>query len=692
MLEAAKAQPFGSNDFNPTVNTMTQSTDNIHLTLEDKLAVLTFDRKGARANLFDRLTLEELRLRLNQVAGVSAKALLIRSAKPGIFIAGADIKALESALPGQLASLIDLGHAVFSQLADLPIPTIAAIDGACVGGGYELALACDWRIASNSPSTKIGLPETKLGILPAWGGTTRLPRLLGLPAALPIILGGRVLGAESAKHKGMVDDIVAKEHLEDYCRTYLERGKRPPPARHWSHNPVSSKLVERKATYDLMRTTRGNYPALLRALKLACHSVHQSEAKSFREEEAAIIELVSQPETERLIELFFLNESARKMKVEDVPARTLQHPAVIGAGVMGSGITYWLSTLGYDVLMQDVSHNALANGLKRIESTYSHAVHKHVMHKTDAQNGFDRILSAHQAVPLQHHDIIIEAASENLTVKQKVFAEVSKRASSNAVLATNTSALPIQGLADSVSHPERLVGIHFFNPVHRMKLVEVVKAECTSDQTLADAVAFVQSIGKIPVVVKDSPGFLVNRILLPYLVEAGKLFDHGIDCVTIDEAMLDFGMPMGPLRLLDEVGLDVAAHVASTLAEAFPERMSVPPILDRMIQDGLLGRKVGKGFYHYDGTHSEPNPAATEHCTGGGTAPEDIANHLAYLMSEEAARCLDEGIVDGPSDIDFAMVMGTGYAPFRGGPLHYSDDHHLIRPEFYRSTDRKLAS
>lgn len=669
----------------------TQTTDNIRLEMEDNLAVLTFDRREARANLLDRPTLEELRLRLNQVAGVSAKALLIRSAKPGIFIAGADIKSLESSMPGELASLIELGHSVFSQLAEMEIPTIAAIHGACLGGGYELALACDWRVASKDPSTKIGLPETQLGILPAWGGTTRLPRLLGLPAALPILLGGKVLSTEAAKHKGMIDDVVVKEQLEDYCRKFLKRGKRPSQPHHWSHNSVSSKLVERKAMQDLMKTTRGNYPALMRALKLACHSVHQSEAKSFRQEEEAIIELVSQPETERLMELFFLHERARKLKLPDVAPHPLKHPAIVGAGVMGSGIAYWLSTRGYELLIQDVSHNALASGLIRIERLYAHAVRKHVISKSAAKNGYDRIMTAHQPVPMRYHDIIIEAASEDLKIKQRIFADLSKRCTPEAILATNTSALPIRHLADHVVHPERLIGIHFFNPVHRMKLVEVVRTESTSEQTLADAIAFVQQIGKTPVVVKDAPGFLVNRILLPYLVEAGQLFDCGLSCQEIDEAMLDFGMPMGPLRLLDEVGLDVAAHVAATLAEAFPDRMSVPPLLDRMIQRGLLGRKSGKGFYTYSGQLAEPNPDAAKLAWGKSEPHEDIASHLAYLMSEEAARCLDEGIVDCPSDVDFAMVLGTGYAPFRGGPLHYSDDLHLISPEFYPHKEQRMA-
>ncbi len=671
----------------------TQRSHNIQLAIEDNLATLTFDREQARANLFDRTTLEELQLRLNQIRTVSVNALLIRSAKPKIFVAGADIKTLESAPPGELAHLIDLGHRVFTQLEELEIPTIAAIHGACLGGGYELALACDWRVASDDACTKVGLPETKLGILPAWGGTTRLPRLLGLPAALPLLLGGKVMGAKAAKHKGLIDDLVPAAHLEEYCREYLKKGKRPPEPHHWSHNKLSANLVERKAMQDLLKTTRGHYPALMRALKLACHSVCQSKEKSFREEETAIIELVSQPETHRLLELFFLNERARKLKIDNTDRRDLQHPAVIGAGVMGSGISYWLSTRGYDVLMQDVNNNALAKGMQRIERQYQHAVGRHLLSRTQARNGLDRILTAHSSVPLQHHDLIIEAASEDLMIKQQIFAELSNRCSLETVLATNTSALPIRHLAEVVANPARLVGIHFFNPVHRMKLVEVVRSELTSEQTLADAIAFVQRIGKIPVVVKDSPGFLVNRILLPYLVEAGKLFDQGIDLVQIDEAMLDFGMPMGPLRLIDEVGLDVAAHVAETLAAAFPDHMAVPEILQRMLNEGLLGRKAGKGFYQYDGTHAKPNPDAKALRSKTSASMSDIAGHLAYLMSDEAARCLDEGIVEHASDIDFAMVMGTGYAPFRGGPLHYSDDEQLIRPGFYLDgSDERLAS
>ena len=646
--------------------------NHLHFQIQGRHGVLTFDREGSSANLFDRPALVELSEKLDALsAHPELNGLIIRSAKPSIFIAGADLKVLSSAHGEELRDLIELGQATFDKLAHLPYPTVAAIHGACVGGGLELALACDWRVASDEKVTKIGLPETQLGILPAWGGTTRLPRLIGLPKALPLILGGKVMAAKAARAKGIVDAVVPREHLEEHALVLLQKGKRHAKPRLMLHNPVVAPIIAAKARADLKKKTRGLYPGPEAALEVAARSCHGPVHAGFEREKEAILRLAERPETNQLLRLFFLQERAKKHKIVTAEAHPVGRCAVIGAGVMGAGIAYWLSTRGHEVILRDLDDDALAKGMKSIAKGYDEARKRRVFTPTEAARGIDRILPSAVPVPLDRCDLVIEAAVEDLAIKRKVFADLSARTRPDTILATNTSALPIHELADVISRPDRLVGLHFFNPVHRMQLVEVVRTDRTSDETLATAVGFVRSIGKLPIVVRDSPGFLVNRILMPYLVEAAKLFERGGDPDELDDDMLDFGMPMGPLRLLDEVGLDVAAHVARTLAAAFPERMTVPDLLDKLMARGFLGRKSGAGFYLYDGHRTTPNPAALALRSGTEPLPADTARHLARCMSEEARLCLEEHVAGTANDIDLAMVLGTGYAPFRGGPLRY---------------------
>lgn len=645
---------------------------NLKYNIHESVATITFDRNGSSANIFDRDTLEELGVILSDIsADRSVKGLLIRSAKPGIFIAGADLKTLSTAKGEELMDLIELGQTVFNRLADLKIPTVAAIHGACVGGGLELALACDWRIASDSRKTKIGLPETQLGILPAWGGSTRLPRLVSLPTALGLILSGKLLSPKAAKHKGIVDAVVPEEPLEAYALSWIGRGKRRKKSRLLMHNPLAVRLIKKKALAGLMEKTHGLYPGPMAALEVVTESVKRSRTESLREERDQILRLAALPQTHQLMRLFFLQERAKKHRFVEAEPRKIDSTVVIGAGVMGSGIAYWLSTRGHPVLLRDVSPDALAKGMKSIEKLYRDATTRRVFTATEAARGLDRIQVADIPVPMTRSDLVIEAAVEDLAIKKKIFADLASRVPPETLLATNTSALPIHELAHVITHPERLLGLHFFNPVHRMQLVEVVRAPSTSDETLATGVSFVRSIGKLPVVVRDSPGFLVNRILMPYLVEAAAIFERGGDPEAIDREMLDFGMPMGPLRLLDEVGLDVAIHVARTLAEAFPERMKVPEIAAKLVEKGHLGRKSGKGFYLYGGKRETPNPEALSLRTGKEPMPPDTRDRLASLMTAEAELCLAEGIAETADDIDLAMVMGTGYAPFRGGPMQF---------------------
>ena len=646
---------------------------NLNLNILNSVATLTFDREGSSANIFDRGTLDELDALLAEIEGVGAlTGLLIRSAKPTIFIAGADLKALSKAKGEELKELLETGQRIFNRLADLPIPTVAAINGACVGGGFELALACDWRVASDASATRIGLPETQLGILPAWGGSTRLPALLGLPKALPLILSGKLLKSVAAKRKGLVDAVVPVEHLEKHARTYLKRGKRRRVWRPLLHSKPVSSFIRKRAAKDLLAKTRGLYLGPEEALQVAVDSVSRPRSVSLAAECDATLRLAEGPETKQLIRLFFLQEHAKKHRHVEAAPREVRRAAVIGAGIMGSGIAYWLSTRGVPVTLQDISDEALAKGQQVIANLYGKARSRHVVTATEAARGLDRIHLASGPVPLGNCDLIIEAAVEELEIKKKIFADLAARSRPDTILATNTSALPIHELAEGLPQPERLIGLHFFNPVHRMQLVEVVRTASTSDETLATGVAFVRRIGKLPVVVRDSPGFLVNRILMPYLVEAARIFDEGGDPEVIDQAMLEFGMPMGPLRLLDEVGLDVAQHVAETLAAAFPERMKVPGVVVKLLEKGFTGRKGGKGFYRYHKGRSFPNPKALRLRSGRSDAPANVQMHLAGLMTSEAQRCLSEGVAATADEIDLAMVLGTGYAPFRGGPLTFN--------------------
>lgn len=647
---------------------------NLLLKRDGNRAVLTFDRAESSANIFDLATLRELDACLAELAAHPPQGgLVIHSAKPSIFIAGADLKALSSAQGDELEELIQLGQSIFNRLEDLPVPTVAAIHGACAGGGYELCLACDWRIASDGKATKIGLPETQLGILPAWGGSTRLPKLIGLPRALEAILGGKLHAAKSALRRGMVDAVMPREVLLEQAWEFAARGKRREPRHFWLHLMPVRDFISAKSRRMLMEKTRGNYPGALKALEVVGKALDRPREESLKNECEAILELSALPQTKNLMRLFFLSDRAKKHQPVQASARKIGAVAVIGAGVMGAGIAYWLASRGHRVMLQDIDDGALARGMKTIEGFAGQAVKKRVITKLAARDAIDRIVPVKGGVSLKHCDLVIEAAVERLEIKKKVFADLALRTRPDCLLATNTSALPIHELAPVVGDPARLLGLHFFNPAHRMPLVEVVRTDATSNETIATAFGFVRGIGKTPVLVRDRPGFLVNRILLPYLVEAGDLFAAGADPVAMDRAMLDFGMPMGPLRLLDEVGLDVALHVARTLAAAFPDRMTVPPLIEAMVAKQMLGRKNGVGFYRYDGRKESPNPDALALRHGHERLPERLAERLAGMMSDEAQRCLDERVAENAEDVDLAMILGTGYPPFRGGPLRHRE-------------------
>jgi 3-hydroxyacyl-CoA dehydrogenase / enoyl-CoA hydratase / 3-hydroxybutyryl-CoA epimerase len=639
---------------------------------DDHVCTLTFDRAGSSANVFDRATLEELDAHLAHLETLAVlRGVILASAKDKIFIAGADLhEFVRSPDPAALAAIVDLGHRVFTRLQKLHAPSVAAIHGACLGGGCELALACDWRVASTGKPTKIGLPETQLGILPAWGGSVRLPLLIGLPAALGIILPGRQLAAIPAKKTGLIDELSHPEYLLATARTLLARGKRPPAPFRVTHLPLAKNLIAAKARRDVLAKTRGHYPAPLKAIDVCTAALGLPFADALALEKAAFLELIRTPECRNLLSVFFLQERAKKLPT---PANTtpasVHRVAVIGAGVMGAAIAQWSSARGLPVTLSDIAPDALARGLHAIRATYREAAARHIFTPAEATAGLDRITPVHTRVPLTSTDLVIEAAVEKLDAKQAIFRDLEARVRPDTILATNTSALSIDAIAQTLTHPERVIGIHFFNPVHRMQLVELVRGPRTSDATLATALQFVKALGKLPVIVNDSPGFLVNRILIPALVEAVNLVAAGHSPAAIDQALLDFGMPMGPLRLADEVGLDVALHVATDLAARLPHLPAPDPLLARLVAEKHLGKKSGRGFYH----HPSGKPADLGLPAVAPLSATDYQNRIILVQLNEAARCLAERIVTAPEDVDFAMILGTGWAPFRGGPLRYAD-------------------
>ncbi|HJW37990.1 MAG TPA: 3-hydroxyacyl-CoA dehydrogenase NAD-binding domain-containing protein [Candidatus Udaeobacter sp.] len=651
---------------------------------DDCICILTFDRPESGANIFDAATLDELNENLDFIEhNASLRGLIIASAKKSIFVAGADLKTLlQQAQSGDMREFIAKGQRIFNRLADLKIPTVAAIHGASAGGGYEVALACDYRVATDDPASRIGLPETTLGLIPAWGGCTRLPRLIGAEKAAEVILKGKLYSAQEALKLGLVDEIAPRDQLLERARKKLGEGKRKPSA---------ASKPEREIPAP---GSSGNL-APARALNIVNRTLAISPNESLRMELDAIVDLGKTESTQNLIRNFFLAEKYKKGSSR-TPAERVIHAAVIGAGVMGSGIAQWLSSRGVTVIMRDIAREQIDHGLANIEKIYADAVRRGLMTEQKAKEGRARICGSTAPMELRDVRFVIEAASEKLSVKKEVFRELAMEAGPKTIIATNTSALPVSELADVTVSPEHVIGLHFFNPVSRMKLVEVVIAKETFEETRERSLAFVRQIGKLPVIVRDRPGFLVNRVLFPCLLDAAELFEAGLDAEKIDNALVKWGMPMGPLRLIDEIGVDIAIDIGNTLEKAYGRRDHVSTVLLWLRDGQMLGRKSGAGFYKYEGKTQAPNDSLAQwrhaHVVAGGGDPgkddgsattqpaspppataDDLTHRLVFLMVNEAARCVEERVVDSPEDADYGMILGTGFAPFRGGPLRFAE-------------------
>ena len=649
---------------------------------EGDLAIVWFDLPGEKVNKFSSTVMMEFaRIVDDMERTTDIKRIIIASGKPSIFIAGADVSEFTKADTPELArEYTRFGQQTFHRFSKLPQVKVAAINGACLGGGCELAISCDWRVMSDSPKATIGLPETKLGIFPAWGGTTKLPRLIGLPAALDIILKGSSLDGRRAKKIGLVDDVVAGAILLDVAKQFSKRGNRHDLTRtkfYLEGNPLARSIIFSKARKAVMADTHGHYPAPLKAIEVMEAGMSGGVEVGLQREVEEVAPLIMGDVAKNLVRLFFMMEESKKDRIAAKP-REIASVGILGAGVMGGGIAYIVADkTDAASRMRDLNWNALAGGLKAAARIWKKKVERQRMTRGEMQRKMSRITTTTDWTGFQHADLVIEAVVENLDVKRKVLAEFEAIAKDGAIFASNTSTLPITEIAANAKHPDRVVGMHFFNPVDRMPLVEVIRGANTSDVSVVTVANFARKLGKTVVICNDGPGFVVNRVLGPYINESGFLLEEGNTIESIDSAMVDFGMPMGPMALLDEVGIDVAAKVAVILHERFAGRIQQSRVVETLYADHRLGKKGGKGLYFYEnGKRKDTDPEVYKLLAIAAPHPvnaKEAVDRMVFSMINEAAMILDEKIVGSAAELDLAMIMGTGFPPFRGGLLRYAD-------------------
>lgn len=656
------------------------------------VAIIWLDQVGQKANTLgtpNMLRLFEIFTEIEKDSSLGC--LVFFSKKPSIFIAGADISEIKRMTDGR-GSADDLMklQSVFTYLENLPIPSIAAIHGACMGGGTELSLSCDYRMATDDSATKIALPEVMLGVIPGWGGTQRMPRLLGLEKSLDLVLSGRAVDGKKAKKMGLVDKVVAKEFLEEKALAWANELAKTKKKRghNYEHKdailekvPGGKWIIFDQAKKKLLEKTKGHYPAPLKALEVIKKTYGGNLEEGLKVEARAFAEMVASETSKALIHVYYLNEGVKRDKGTEKGTKGAEvtHTAVMGAGVMGGGIAQLFAAKGSRVRMKDVQWDGVAKGYQAAAKIFRKQVERRKMKQSDMDNAMGRIEGTLDFTGLKNVDLVVEAVVEDMNIKKSVFKELEAHCGPKTVLATNTSSLSVDELATSVKDPSRVVGMHFFNPVDKMPLVEVIRGKKTSDEAVATVFQYAKKVGKTPIVVKDAPGFAVNRILGPYMNEAAFLMVEGAGVEKIDRVMEKFGMPMGPIALLDEVGLDVAAKVSKILYGAFGDRMKSPALFDTITAEKRFGKKVGKGIYVYEngGKKKSLDTGFLQKLgikDGSASLPdEEIVKRLVYLMINEAARVWEEGLVRTVGDIDVGMIFGTGFAPFRGGLLKYAD-------------------
>ena len=672
------------------------TTDNLTLEVTATgFADLMIDVRGRSMNILTTQLLDDLDRALELLrCSTDVQVVVISSAKKSGFIAGADVHELSAiTTPQQAQQLSQRGQLVMQRLATLPIPTVARVHGACLGGGLELALACDYRVAIDLPGTQFGLPEVDLGLIPAWGGTQRLPRTVGIERALQIILTGRRLDARTAARQRLIDELLSEpvdaafSAFADYAIQHGKRTRLRLPLHSLRQLVLESSAFGRKLLFKAFeRILRGRVPDDMPAPWEALEAVRVGirdgfEAGLVREQEA-VAKLSQGNASRNLIGLFLGREEARKSVSVTTPPVT--RIGVVGAGTMGAGIVELAALKGCEVAVQEVNEEALGAGVMRVAALFQKALEQRILSEEDYRRNLARIRPTIRWEGFDKVELVVEAASEDLDVKRRLFRELEKHTLPRAVLATNTSSLLVANLQDGMTHPERVVGLHFFNPVHRMPLVEVAHAPRTERRCIEAAVQWAAGLGKTPLVVKDSPGFVVNRVLMPYLNEAVLLLLEGLAPTTIDHVMVRFGMPLGPLELLDQIGIELAAHIAQGAALIFANRLPAHDAFNVMSSHRWLGLKSGKGFYVHKGKSRKVNREAIatlrKQCPrtaplAGLPGPALVAQareRMVLLMCKEALLCEREGIADSAEIIDLAMVLGAGWAPHRGGPITYA--------------------
>ncbi len=648
----------------------------------DNILWLYFDKQGASVNTIDRDVMEELASIVTQLeTDNDHKGLIIASAKKSGFIAGADIAQFNKFKDIETATdALRQGQQILNKLEALKMPTVAMITGFCLGGGLELALACRYRVAEER--SRLGLPEVKLGIHPGWGGTVRLPRLIGAVEGMKLILSASTVSAKVAAKLGFVDAAVPLRQLKRAARFYVLQ--KPAPHQPTFLQRLSNQKFVRPLLNMMMRKNLRDkkvnplhYPAPYHALEnwdlvgVEGKAAYEREAKSCGK-------LFFSDTCQNLVRVFFLQEQMKGL-AKDV-AYHPKHIHVIGAGTMGGDIAAWCALRGLTVTLQDMAPRLIAPAMKRAYKLFKERLKEpHLV-----QKALDNLIPDVAGNGISRADIIIEAVVEDLDVKQKIFKMLEAKARPDAILATNTSSIPLDEINTVMQQPSRLVGIHFFNPVAKMLLVEVVQGRQTSQDIVDKSISFVRQIDRLPLPVKSSPGFLVNRILMPYLLESIALYNEGVPITAIDKAMTDFGMPMGPVTLADTVGLDVCLSVANHLSHYY--NVQIPPKLIELVEKRKLGRKTGEGFYKYDKNGKQIKPEKQSY----DRPLEDISNRLVLRMLDEAFACLREGVVANDDLLDAGMVYGTGFAPFRGGPIHYAKSQGI--EELYQQYVKQQAA
>ncbi len=641
--------------------TSTASPEHWQLDLDaDGVAWLTFDRQGGSANTLGRAVMEQLDTRLAEIERARPRAVVVASAKESGFIAGADITEFTGLSDEQQAyELVRAGQGVLDRLEALPCPTVAAIHGFALGGGLELALACRYRVAADDERLALGLPEVMLGIHPGFGGTVRAPRLIGAPAALDMMLTGRSLRAARARQLGLVDRLVPAGRLREEAKALALAS--PPPHRPplgqrlLALAPVRGLVADRVRKQVARRARPDHYPApyaivdLWQSRGAAGTAAYEAEARS-------IARLLLTPTSRNLVRVFFLQD--RLKALGGGSGRKFEHVHVVGAGLMGGDIAAWCAYRGLTVTLHDREERFVAAALERARGFFSRKCRR----PGQAEACQARLTADVEGAGAAAADILIEAIFEDAEAKRTLYRRLERVMKPGALLATNTSSLMLEELARDLGDPSRLVGLHFFNPVSKMMLVEIVRGAATSDAVAQDAAAFARRLDRLPLPCRSAPGFAVNRILMPYMTEAMHAAAEGLSLSTIDQAAVDFGMPVGPVELADTVGLDVALHVGRILASA--SGREAPQGLESLVAAGQLGRKSGRGLYEWrEGKPLKPPP---------GQVPADLQDRLVLQYVNEAVACLREGVVADADLLDAGMIFGTGFAPFRGGPLHYA--------------------